>query len=135
MNGFGGKVTPVANAPRYLKTVIPSFRTERSPIELQSYYLSQALAATEPQPPHQGARGTASSISASTDSPKVGPMDLKGLSVEIILCKIAQEAGSTIWVAMPKKGDTEEPWRFIWYTEARGVINAKLRWIVENLPN
>jgi len=129
-------IAPVANAPRYLKTVIPSFRTNRSPIELQSFYLSQALSATEPQPVHQGAWGTISSISASTDSPNVGPMDLKMLSVEAILCKLATTAGSAMWIASPKKAaETTAPWQFIRFTESSAVANTELRIITDSLPD
>ncbi len=128
-------VAPVGREPGYLKTIVPSFRTQRSQIELQSYYLFQALCATEPQPVHKGVWGTVSSISASTDSPEVGPMQLKGLSVEAILCKLATTAGSTLWIAWPKKAaETTEPWQFIRYRGSSAAADTSLRLITQSLP-
>jgi hypothetical protein len=43
-------IAQARDKPSYLKTTIPSFRTQRSPIELQSYALFQALSATEARP-------------------------------------------------------------------------------------
>ena len=47
-------VGPVGKQPKYLKTVIPRFTTKHGTVELQSYYLFQALSATMPQPAHKG---------------------------------------------------------------------------------
>jgi hypothetical protein len=131
-------IAPVTNKPRYLKTNIPAFRTQRSPLELQSYYLFQALSATEPQPEHKRAWGTVASISSSTDSPQVGPINLKTQSVEAILCRLANEAGRTMWIALPKTeqtpGEWREPWRFVRYTEPDQVVRQQLRGVVESIP-
>jgi hypothetical protein len=55
-------IAKTGNEFHYLKTRIPSFRTPRSALEMQSFHLFQALSATEPQPAHKGAWGMAYSI-------------------------------------------------------------------------
>ena len=128
-------VEPVRNDPAYLPTMIPSFRIDRISLDIASYYLFQSLSATQFQPAQKGAQGIAGSIAGNTNAPQVGPLHLTGSSVGKILSKLATMAGSTMWIAIPRKPGTGEPWRFIWYTESQGVINTKLRSLTDSLPD
>jgi hypothetical protein len=128
-------VEPIRNTPRYLKTAIPLFRTQRSPIQLQSHYLFQALLGTEPQPEHKGVWGVASSISSSTDDPQVGPINMRGKTVEKILCHIAKRGGSTVWIASRRNDDQYAPWTFLQYKGPTEVTSSQLRAIVGRMPN
>jgi hypothetical protein len=127
-------VGPVGRRPKYLKTVILRFKTKRDAVELQSYYLFQALSAAMPQPAHKGGWGMISSISSSTDSPQLGPIDLKAQSVESILCAIAREARSTMWVAFPSRGEQKTPWLFVGYRYGDQTVNTIFRAALDDFP-
>ncbi len=140
-NGFGLAekagcivIAPVADKPRYLKTIIPLFRTPRTAIEMQSYYLTQVLSATAPQPVPKGAWGSVSSVSSSDDSPQIGPLDLSRKSVEEILCILARKAGSTMWIAFPMNEAESQPWDFAYYRESTVISNTGLNLIIDRLP-
>ncbi|MGC2657020.1 MAG: hypothetical protein WA324_03510 [Bryobacteraceae bacterium] len=124
---------PSGEKPGFLAARIPSFQMPSQPLEVASSALDTALLATQGKPQsHSGVWGTASSISAETASPIVGPLRLKSESVETILSILASTAKSTMWLAYP--AETKQPWTFIRYGESRDVIRHKLAAILTILP-
>lgn len=130
-------VSATGEAFPYLRTKIALFGLQRGPLDLASSHLWQALLLTEAPPPPAGKPwGIAGDVAISPDSPKVGPMETRGQSVEKILSKVAREAGNTMWIAVPRnQHQSYEPWRFIRYTQPTQQVRAQLHWIIESLPD
>ncbi|HEX4810293.1 MAG TPA: hypothetical protein VH325_15245 [Bryobacteraceae bacterium] len=125
-------IRPVGEEPKYLGTIIPLFQIPSEPLDIASAALDQALSATREKPQaHQGAWGTASSISANADSPVVGPLTIKSQSVEAILSTLAASARSTMWVANPAQ--SSQPWTFIRYGESTETTRSKLARVLASL--
>ncbi len=141
MNGFVRRevegciiVAPTNGGPSYLQAKIPSFQAPRAPLPLQSYRLFQAVLAIELKSVPKGGLGTVSSVSWSTDSPLVGPVDATQKSTEQLLCMLARGANSTMWVAVPRTTEPYESWRFVRYSEPDLNADQELRSIVESIP-